>query len=172
MGQSFLLTPQLAGQAVDLAKYFFLDLGNRGFTNRDELHIVVMDPAAIYSDRNIGFEGAILYEESIGDPSIWEYDYKSIARAKACQAWKFGIPNQIIVERMPYLLKGHDTRYFGSAVKDGIVVAASGVQLWMDQLISEVVASTCQAFCIDVMKEIQKKDEGDTLDGRALPITA
>ena len=84
---------------------------------------------------------------------------------KARQVRKFGLPNQIVVERMPHLLKGHDTKFWGSALKDGIVVAASGVEPWFDQLISEMVASVCQALCIDKMQKSILQEEGDALNG-------
>ena len=91
----------------------------------------------------------------------------AIALGKARQVRKFGVPNQFIIQRMPYLLKDHDTVYYGSTIKDGIVVAASGVQPCFDQVISEMVASMCQALCINEMQEVVLKQDGDTMNGES-----
>lgn len=158
----------MADRAIYLVYPTFKTMVDAGFAKHHALHIVVMDPAQLYEPKT--FKKAILLEKSFGDPETWKQDYQAIARAKARQVRKFGIPNQIIVERMPHLLKDHDTRFYGSTIKDGIVVAVSGVEPWFDQLISEMVASMCQALCIDKMqKEVLEQTEGETMDGKPLP---
>src|SRR4051812_36406720 len=78
---------ELAAQAVAMALPLLEaamrhpEYGDSGF-----LHIVVVDPAAAPADA--GFDEAILYEHSIGDPSRWDADYGSFARAKARLSWR------------------------------------------------------------------------------------
>ena len=126
-----------------------------------------MDPAQPYVPKT--FEQAVLFEQAFGDKDDWDHDYMGIALAKARLTRKYELPTQILIERRPYLLKAHDVRWFGSAFKDGIVVAASGVQPWFDQAISEMVASMCQGLCINAMREeILKQTTGDSMDGKDL----
>ena len=176
---SYLLTNELALRAIHIVlDNIFPKLVEDGTFKRPDLHMVVLDPVAIYGgskpkehthfdmDTMIGGpvsstiqwspllqDDIILAEYSIGDPKKWEWDFKAIARSKAYQTRKYGMPNQLVVERMPWLLHGTDFPFWGSAYRDGLVVAASGVQPWYDQMLSEMVASAAAALCINEMRK-------------------
>jgi len=176
---SYLLTKELALRAIHLVlDNIFPKMVEDGTFKRPDLHIVVLDPMAVFGsskpeehshfDMNTMIGGPvsssirwspllqddiILAEHSIGDPGKWEWDFKAIARDKAFQTRKHETPNQLIVERAPWLLHGTSFPFWGSAYRDGLVVAASGVQPWYDQMLSEMVASAIAALCMNEMRK-------------------
>lgn len=178
---SYLLTQELALRAIHLVlDNIFPKLVEDGTFKRPHLHVVVLDPTATFGgskptehevyDPNPQIGGGvpagreirwspllpddiILAEHSVGDPKEWEWDFKAIARDKAFQTRKYGMPNQIIVERAPWLLHGTSFPFWGSACRDGLVVGASGVQPWYDQMLSEMVASVIAALSINEMRK-------------------
>ncbi len=82
-----------------------------------------------------------LYEQSLGEPSAWKYDYMSIARCKALQLWHGR--NDDRTDCVPHLLFPGDTPFWGGVKRRGIVVAFSGVQPYFDKMISGMVADMC-----------------------------
>lgn len=114
-------------------------VGESGF-----LHVVVMNPLA--RPEACAFEDAILYEESIGDPARWDADYGAYARGKARVSWRTGLSTQAVLALHPHLLHAEDTRVWGSAVVDGIVVAASGANPWFDEAFSAAIAHLFKAL--------------------------
>ncbi|MCH7529921.1 hypothetical protein IIB50_02275 [Patescibacteria group bacterium] len=161
---SYLLTADVAKQAVEMVEpIIYTAMGCKLF-KRDHLHIVVMDPAAMPINRNrVTFKSAILYEVSLGNTENWEHDYAKIARSKAQISWWTKLPTHIVQETMPYILTGVDTKHYGSVVLDGIVVAASGVQPWYDECVSHMVAAACRAFSIENMQEDILPSDSDFL---------
>jgi hypothetical protein len=154
---SFILTKQLAEKAVGLVLPSFNRMKELGIVKGD-MHIVVLDPT----------DGTILYEIQIGDVSHWKYNYQEIARLKAEMSRKHGRPSQDIIEKYPYLLDGHDVKYFGNACQDGLIVAASGDECEYDQMISEMVVASIKGLSINVMRNSIANATGGTLDGRTL----
>ena len=159
---SFLLGADKARKAVDMVRPAILAAMESGLMKRKHLHIVIMNPGTRPGDVE-DEEDAILYEESFGDPKEWGRDYAVIARAKAIESWRTGLPTHALRETMPYMLvaseNGSDTLYWGSAVLHGMVVGASGVQSWFDEWVSYMVAAACRALCIGVMQEELLKDD-------------
>ncbi len=128
-----------AREAVELAlPSIEKALQREGVSGERVLHVVVMDPAAQPGD--VGFEDAILYEHSIGDPRKWQADYRSFARAKAALAWRAGCDTHLIQELRPHLLRSGDTLLWGSVWRDGLVVGASGAHPWFDEAFANAVA--------------------------------
>jgi hypothetical protein len=109
------------------------EVGESGF-----LHIVVMDPAL--TSLNASFDEAILYEHSIGNRAEWDADYQAFARAKAKISWSTGMSSQMVQDARPHLLRRGDTRLWGSATVDGIIVATSGAHAWYDEAFSGMLA--------------------------------
>jgi hypothetical protein len=133
--------------------------------SRKNLHIVIVDPLVlpVNIDSNTWAERAILYEHPIGIEAEWQRDFRAIARSKARLSWLHQMPSQLIQARAPYLVGDADTTYFGSAVRDGLVVAASGVQPHYDQMVSEWVLEALRALAINeraVMKAEQLNSIG------------
>lgn len=150
---SFLLTKELAERAVGLVIPTIKSCIEYAVFKRSDLHIVVLDPTIPFAIAQGGsaIELPVIYEWSYGDLSKWEHPYHLIARSKAMISWRTGLPTHQVQQRMPYLLMGGprgDTVYWGSAVLEGIIVAASGVQPWFDEMISYQVAAACRALCI------------------------
>lgn len=165
---SYLLTKEVADKAIDLVIPVFNQLVESGVIERPHLHIVVLDP--VYYDYNPDiFNDTILTNRNLGDIEAWEYPYNRFANCKARMTHKFKMPGQIIIERMPHLLKGHAIKYWGSAYLDGITVAASGVQPWFDQWVSDMVAVTCRALSKNIFEtQIRPNNSIDTFDGELM----
>jgi hypothetical protein len=107
------------------------------------LYLVVMDPALTPAD--CSFEDAVLLEHAVGDRSRWDADYAGFARAKARLAWSRGDSHALQALQPHRLCKG-DSLLWGSAVLDGIVVAASGAFPWFDEAFATALAANLRAI--------------------------
>ncbi|GAL09227.1 hypothetical protein JCM19233_192 [Vibrio astriarenae] len=126
----------IAIDAVELVKPSIERLFER--TNRQELHIVVMNPHL--KPWEASFEEAILYQTSLGNPESWTIPFDHLAQKKAAQAWRESTSNVQLQQVHPSSLREEDVLFYGSFVYGNIVVACSGVQQWYDMLISSWVA--------------------------------
>lgn len=115
-------------------------------TNRQELHIVVMNPHL--KPWESSFEDAILYETSLGSPETWEVPFDQLARQKAQQAWRESTSNIQLQTLHPSSLREDDVPFYGSFVYGNVVVACSGVQQWYDMLISGWIALAIEQLSI------------------------
>lgn len=139
----------MAETAVRIVKPSILNAMEIGLLKRRDLHIVVLDPVVDYVDGSLL---PAIYEFSFGNPIKWEHRFDTIARAKALVTWRTGLPTHLVQQSFPYLLQGRDTPLWGSVNLEGIIVAASGVQPWFDEMISYQVAAACRALCISKMQ--------------------
>ncbi|WP_087024609.1 hypothetical protein [Thaumasiovibrio subtropicus] len=115
-------------------------------TNRQELHIVVMNPQLKPWEST--FEDAILVEQSIGSPEKWTIAFDQLARKKAHQAWRHQQANLMQQSVHPASLREGDVLFYGSFVYGDIVVACSGVQQWFDMLISSWIATAIEQLTV------------------------
>lgn len=106
-------------------------------------YLVVMDPALTPADCPFG--EAVLLEHAVGDPSRWDADYAAFARAKARLAWSQGDTHTLQTQQ-PHRLREGDSLLWGSAVLDGIVVAASGAYAWFDEAFATALAANLRAI--------------------------
>lgn len=106
-------------------------------------YLVVMDPALTPAD--CPFEEAVLLEHAVGDRSRWDADYAGFARAKARLAWNQG-DTHALQSQQPHRLREGDSLLWGSAVLDGIVVAASGAFPWFDEAFATALAANLRAI--------------------------
>ena len=106
-------------------------------------YLVVMDPALTPAD--CPFEEAVLLEHAVGDRSRWDADYAGFARAKARLAWSQG-DTHALQSQQPHRLREGDSLLWGSAVLDGIVVAASGAFPWFDEAFATALAANLRAI--------------------------
>lgn len=120
-------------------------------TNRQELHIVIMDPRL--KPWESPFENSILFEISLGTPEQWTIPFNDFARKKALQAWRNSQPNLINQSLHTSSLREEDLLFYGSFTYGDVVVACSGVEQWFDMLISGWVAIAFEQLC---MSEYQK----------------
>ncbi len=142
---------EIVTDAIDLVRPSIDLLFKR--TNRQELHIVVMNPRM--KPWEADFEEALLYEVSIGEPEKWTIPFDKMARQKAKQAWRghsANINSQLV---HPASLQEDDLLFFGSFVYGDIVVACSGVQQWYDMLISGWIAVAIEQLYIHEYQTIK-----------------
>jgi len=144
-----LLTENLANRAADIAYNTFQEEARNAQIKRPDLHIIIMDPTKPFGYGG-SFEDAILCEIRWGNP---DEIYRSIALEKAEVTWRTGRPSHDVQQDAPHLLKKRNTKWGGSAIHEGQVVACSGVEWFNDQFYSQVLAATCVRLCIQVMQE-------------------
>lgn len=150
MEGSYILTKDLAELAASYAYTIFQKAVADNLLKRPCEYIVIMDPAKPFGC-GCTFEEAILTEIRWGDPAE---KYKLLARQKAEVSWRTGLPSHAVQQRAPYLLTASNTRWTGSEVRDGLVVACSAVEYYYDQLFAETIIAACRAFSLREMEKI------------------
>ena len=114
---------------------------------RDQCHIVILVPG-MQDDRrgypHFPIEPVVLYEHSKQNGERFEHPFDLIARCKALQLWDNR--NDDRTDCQPHLLFQNDTPYWGGVKRRGIVVACSGVQPWIDKLVSGMIADLLVAM--------------------------
>jgi len=153
-----LVDRQLAVRAVNLALPMIeAAMADPKINDNRFLHIVVMDPCAHpRQDPRQGiaaFEQAILHEHSVGDRAQWDADYSAFARAKARTGWDCAAVAHISKDSRPWLLHGAESRFWGSAALDLIVVGVSGMRPCYDEAVASVVAACLKALAKDRVQQ-------------------
>ena len=169
-GPTTLLTPKfltkdMAEVAVYTAIETILDqplIDQSGFTQtrlnhylqpkRKQCHVVVVVPGMVdhvaedYPNwPNYPLQPMLLYEVSnLDGAEKLEAPFDEIARCKALQLWTDR--NDDRTDCIPHLLFRGDTPYWGGVKRRGIVVTCSGVQPYIDKLISGMVADLLVAI--------------------------
>lgn len=137
---------------------------------RDQCHIIVLVPgmtdhvAEDYPNwPDYSLKPVLLFEHSFfGGTGEHEGPFEEIARCKALQRWTDR--NDGRTDIIPHLLYQGDTPYWGSVKRDEIVVACSGVQPYIDRLISSMVADLLIAMAYEAWKvSTDRKEEVDFL---------
>ena len=156
MGDIF--TREIAERAVHFVLPSIKKLMELGLLKRTHLHVVVSDMVhrSVIATEEDWNSSCILYEYSMGDRSAWELPFDKIARSKCYLSWRYGLPTQVLQTRCPHFLAEGDTIYYGSAARDGLAVACSGVQPYFDGMISEWVLEAMRALCIERREELEK----------------
>ena len=140
----------IARSAVALVKPSISELFKQ--TDRQELHIVIMDPRLKPWD--VEFSDAILYQESIRTADTWEKPFDDIARNKAEQAWRGQQANLATQALHPSSLRDGDLPFYGSFVYGSVVVGCSGVEQWFDMLVSGWIAIAFEQLAIAEMQTV------------------
>lgn len=143
------LTPTLAEDVVAqvLKMTLFANEGPVAVAlNRREGHLVILVPSmedvrdTDYPDwPNYQVQPYLLYEKSVGESAGWEYPFDDIAHCKALQLWQ-GRNTDGQTDSNAHLLFPNDTPYWGGVSRHGMVVAFSGEDPWIDQMISGLTA--------------------------------
>ena len=130
-----------------------------------QLHIVVLVPG-MTDDRpdypkwpNYQLQPVMLYEHTLGDSENFPYPFADIARCKALQLWHDR--NDDRSEIVPHLLFPGDTPFWGGVKRRGIVVACSGIQPWLDKLVSDMVADLMVALAYNAWMESPDKADSE-----------
>lgn len=116
------------------------------------LYMVVLDPAA--SGKTVLWEGAF------GDPDRkkWPRDYAQFAHAKAELSLRTGLPAHLVLRSAPYLYREGDFKFGGSEVRNGLIIAASGLDWHHDFMICGAVASMCHGLVLRYSETEYAKD--------------
>ena len=135
---------------------------------RQACHIVILvpdmkDDGLQYADWPVyQLQPHKLYERSYGEKIEWSAEYDNIARCKALQLWHDRNDGSATI--LPHLLFPGDTPFWGGVKRDGIVVACSGVQPWLDRMLSGIVADLCIGLAFEAwQKSEDKKNDVDFL---------
>lgn len=107
--------------------------------------IVIIVPKVNQEDPLGPITGKVLYTESVGQQSEWEYPFHKIALNKAYQLWQGRNDNGQTASNK-HLLASEDTPFWGGVYRHGIVVAFSGENPLIDQMISGMVADMLKAL--------------------------
>ncbi len=143
---SYFLTEEVASKAVALVVDGLIEpMMQRDEVRRPHLHIVVLDPTITLAG-GYTFEDAILYEWSIGPTGDWQHPYREIARKKAEQTWRTGLPSRVVQQLAPHLYVEEDTLFAGSVNHLGIIVACSGVEDYFDEGFAMAIAAMLWAL--------------------------
>ncbi|GAB2648202.1 hypothetical protein [Vibrio panuliri] len=150
---------EIAQDAIDLVMPAISKLFER--TNRQELHIVIMDPRV--KPWEASFEEAILYQASLGNPNQWTTPFDDFARNKARQAWRSSTSNIVAQTLHTSSLSDDDLLFYGSFTYGDVVVACSGVQQWYDMLISGWIALAFEQICMNEYQTSKSSNPTKTL---------
>lgn len=144
---SVLLTPDVAGQAIEMVLPMIEKLAADGVIRGRDLAIVVLDPATV--------DDSVIGQKCLGDLEKWEHNYLRLAEYKAGLSKRYGLSTRHITQTKPHLCIVGDTKHSGGISLDGIPVGVSGVESYFDEMIANWVAAACLALCMEAMAKIQ-----------------
>jgi hypothetical protein len=140
-----LLTTEICEQAWGMILPAVETTAEAEITNKFAGTIFVLNPTILFAGQDALPTNAVLYSEIVGETE--DEKYTGIAEDKAYVSWKTGLPSRIVQQQAPHLLATGMTKWGGSVVRDGLVVAFSGVQAVFDEMISGWMADTIIALC-------------------------
>ena len=166
------LTMEMANRAIDFAVTSVMESpALQGFLHpkRNDLHVVVLVPGVIqnigelvFPDRsNSNMSAVVLTEKSFGDEDKFEHPYAEIALSKGLQLWTDRNYDGR-TDCVPHLLFVGDTPYWGGVKRNGLVVACSGVQPWIDRLISGIVLDTLTTMAYQAWHDSEDRACGES----------
>ena len=131
MDSPFFLRPKWADEASDaFVLPGIMNAMEQKHIKRPCLHVLTLNPTVPYSpDTPL----PILFERSI-NRGAWEKPYHSFAEGKARISWRTGLTSREVVLCKPHLLLPGDIRFWGSAIVNGIISAASAVESCFDEM--------------------------------------
>lgn len=103
----------------------------------------------------------LLYQRMLGNKSAWERPFDEIAYSKALQLWQ-GRNSNGQTDSNAHLLFPGDTPFWGGVARHGLVVAFSGENPWIDQMISGMTADMLKALGRDAFEKSADKMDGLT----------
>jgi len=108
--------------------------------------VVVLDPTVPYAPTAAA--APILFEASIGAEVAM---FRKFATAKAAVTWRTGLSSRQVQQTYPHLYLPGDVKWGGSVVRDGLIVAFSGVQAVLDEMIAGWMADALIGLCREAM---------------------
>jgi hypothetical protein len=129
------LTTEICAQAWDLIEPSIAHGASTGLLNGPVGSLLVLNPLD-NSELFIAHPGGMIHEETLRN-----------ARGKAAVALRTGADTSRLRDHSPHLYAPGDISYPGGIVREGLVVAYSGVQGEYDEMIAEWFVSAVRAIC-------------------------
>lgn len=157
---SALLTTDMCVKAWRVVLPSILAAASDGVIRRRAGTIVVLDPAFAFAPSlrvRDGDSRPVLFMESVDPEHEESPTFDRIAFAKAQLSWRTGRSSRDIQQNAPHLYEvplnreRGDVKWGGSVVREGLVVAFSGVQANFDEWIAGMMADLLLAMCRDEM---------------------
>ena len=130
------VTREICEQAWSVVEAAVARAAQTGVINHYGGTLVVLDPVAA--------DGSILFSAHAGEVDERTLEY---ATAKARLALRTGRDTSELRDSAPHLYGRDDIKWPGGVIRHGLVVAYSGVQGEMDDMIAEWFASTVRGLC-------------------------
>lgn len=149
-----MITEDICAKAWDMISPAVAKVNGMGITNKYAGTVVVFNPNADPRLPVNGHNGHVLFEARIVNDEISVSDrskYTTIAIAKAEVSFRTGLPSRQVQQESPHLYKDGDTKWGGSVVRNGLIVAFSGVQAVFDEMIAGWMADAIIALCRNEM---------------------
>jgi hypothetical protein len=149
---SALLTRQVCERAWEVVSLAVDCASDVGIVNKMAGTIVVLDPTMPYNP-STKISSVAIFMEHLSPTYPDMQKYSEYAQAKAMLSWRTGYSSRYIQQDAPHLYKAPfngepgDIKWGGSVVRDGLVVAFSGVQPEFDEWIADTMAGLLIALC-------------------------
>ncbi len=146
---------QEAERAIDIASSLVERMFDEPWIRRQDFHLMV-------SRRQRRGTFDILAERSYGNVEDCKNIYRPIVVSKTGISARTGLNSREAQLLHPLLIDRTDTKYWGSVIKDDIIVAGSGEQAFVDEGIALTTLAICMMLAQQNM-EIARAD-ADRLD--------
>lgn len=130
------ITPEICATAWSIVEPAIAKAAEVGVANGPSGNLVVLDPSSA--------EYSILFTVHAGEPDETTLGF---AKAKAKLVHRTGRDTSALRAVAPHLYAPGDISYPGGIVREGMIVAYSGVQGELDEMISEWFISAVRAIC-------------------------
>jgi hypothetical protein len=139
--ESYFLTPELAGQAVEYSLKDIQKLVQDGTFAKPDMFVALAIPI---EDPNKERNFNILAEKSLGDVDNWEYPYDEFAINKINIAARTGMSVSRVLDGYPHLIQKGDVIYPGALIYRGIIAGCSSIEDGeKDEIISKILLENC-----------------------------
>lgn len=140
------LTNKLCRTAWIITEQSVIQAAGIGVTNKMAGTIVVCYPRASNSG-----EFDVVFASDVDPRHPDRGKYEKIAVAKAEVSWKTGLPSRKVQQDAPFLYEMGMTKWGGSVIENGLIVAFSGVQAVFDEAIAGTMLRWIVALCQNEM---------------------
>jgi len=150
-----IITEEIANKAIELVSPAIQAAFDTGVANKACFHITI---GVSQSDGTY----KTLAVKNFGHDD-WQRPYDQIAHAKAVLSARTGKNSREVQLMHPNLLEEQDVMYWGGVISDGIVVAGSGVQPWIDEAISKAALAFIDGLVndwVETRRSVPKIDDG------------
>lgn len=98
-------------------------------------------------------DGTIMFTAHVGDPNS---EYLANAKGKVAVTLRTGMDSSRVRQDFPYLYRAGDIKYPGAIIREGLIVAFSGVQGEFDEMICEWMVAALRGICRNGFAEADK----------------